>query len=86
MRVYCGVPELRVAPWATLRQPMGPTAVSVRAVDLLQACVRTCDAHASGRERSLAVVLPCLARGLSSPVAEVRQTRWVPHPGGDGRG
>lgn len=41
---------------------------------MTKACVRTCDAHASGRERSLAVVLPCLARGLSSPVAEVRQT------------
>ncbi|XP_077544901.1 proteasome adapter and scaffold protein ECM29 isoform X4 [Haemaphysalis longicornis] len=41
---------------------------------MTKACVQTCDAHASGRERALAVVLPCLARGLSSPVAEVRQT------------
>lgn len=41
---------------------------------MTKACVRTCDAHASGRERSLGVVLPCLAHGLASPVAEVRQT------------
>ncbi|KAK8768715.1 hypothetical protein V5799_014820, partial [Amblyomma americanum] len=41
---------------------------------LTKACVRTCDAQASGRERALGVVLPSVAQGLSSTVAEVRHT------------
>lgn len=41
---------------------------------LTKACVRTCDAQASGRERALGVILPSVAKGLSSTVAEVRHT------------
>uniref|UniRef100_A0A131YLY1 Proteasome component ECM29 n=1 Tax=Rhipicephalus appendiculatus TaxID=34631 RepID=A0A131YLY1_RHIAP len=41
---------------------------------LTKACVRTCDAQAKGRERALGVIIPSVAKGLSSSVAEVRHT------------
>ncbi|KAG0427428.1 hypothetical protein HPB47_025518 [Ixodes persulcatus] len=42
---------------------------------LSRACIRTCDVQTGhSGERALEVILPCLAEGLSSPVAEVRQS------------
>lgn len=72
----------QVAPlWETLFRVRDDIKESVRkACDaalqaLGKACLRTCDSQAgSSGERAVAVVLPCLAQGLSSPVAEVRQT------------
>ncbi|KAH8009008.1 hypothetical protein HPB51_008938 [Rhipicephalus microplus] len=46
---------------------------------LLQACVRTCDAQAKGREHALGVIIPSVAKGLSSSVAEARHTRYRLH-------
>ncbi|XP_075751339.1 proteasome adapter and scaffold protein ECM29 isoform X4 [Rhipicephalus microplus] len=41
---------------------------------LTKACVRTCDAQAKGREHALGVIIPSVAKGLSSSVAEARHT------------
>ncbi|XP_040077416.1 proteasome adapter and scaffold protein ECM29 [Ixodes scapularis] len=67
--------------WSTLFRVRDDIKESVRkACDtalqaLSRACIRTCDVQTGhSGERALEVILPCLAEGLSSPVAEVRQS------------
>ncbi|CAN8028240.1 unnamed protein product [Ixodes persulcatus] len=67
--------------WSTLFRVRDDIKESVRkACDtalqaLSRACIRTCDVQTGhSGEKALEVILPCLAEGLSSPVAEVRQS------------